>query len=349
MSAADQRRTGNFVVRPATGADVDALHRLSLEADGTLERYDGSRDGAARIIALGERSLRRENPADERAFVLVIEDPQDRQVFGTISLTCRIGLDQPFYDYRLGKIVHSSRPLKSYRCLDVLYLCNDLTGCSEIHSLYVRPAYRKQGAAVQLLKAVQLFIAGRPEEFAPRIIAELRGVVDQNGEAPFWEAVGRHFFRVDQPAAERLVAKGHKAFIAELMPKHPVYVTLLPEAAQRAIGGIHADIASWMPLLEADGFHYESHVDIFDGGRVIEARTLDLAGVAGSRVAEVAAGSLPAERRFCWLAAGQGQDFRMSGADCGDGGNGTNSLVAEAAALARLALPAGGPVRLLAG
>lgn len=301
----------DFVVRTARQDDAAALHELTVESAGAMERFDGTFDAAAAAIKIHTESLSGERPPEQRSYVLLVEASTSGQVIGCISITCRIGLDQAFYDYRLGKIVHSSQPLKSYRCLDVLYLCNDLTGSSEIHSLYVRPAFRKQGVAWQLFKAVQFFIATRVHEFAPRVIAELRGVVDGNGTPPFWEAVGRHFFRVDQSTAERMVAKGRKAFIAELMPKHPVYLTLLSDAAQQAVGGVHEDLLRLMPLLDADGFHFESHVDIFDGGRVIEARTHELDSVVNGVTLSAKAG-MPTDAKLWWVASGSAANFRMT-------------------------------------
>jgi arginine N-succinyltransferase len=55
-------------------------------------------------------------------------------------------------------------------------------------------------------------------------------------------------------------------FIAELMPKHPIYTALLPDAARAAIGKPHRESAKAMAMLLAEDFRYDGHVDIFDGG-----------------------------------------------------------------------------------
>lgn len=299
-----------FVVRLARADDAEAFAALVVDADGTLERHPESLEASRATIARSCRSLEGAVSDADRGYLLVLEDVVSGEIAGCVGLACRIGLDQPFYDYRVGKIVHSSRPLKSYRCLDVLYLCNDLTGCSEAHSLYVHSASRGQGGASLLLKAAQMFVRTRIEEFAPRLIAELRGVQDAAGASPFWEAVGRQFFRVEQRGAERLVAKGHKAFIAELMPKHPMYVSLLPEAARAVVGKVHRSSEALAAEMEIDGFHFENHVDIFDAGRVLEAHTATLRGVAGSRMLNLVGGESGASSEW-WLAAGSGPDFRV--------------------------------------
>jgi arginine N-succinyltransferase len=311
VSSPDHSAHETLLVRPAVASDLAALHALVVEAEGALERFDDTPEAVAAIIASSEKALAGQASIAQQNFLLVADDGAGH-LAGCIGLTGRIGLEQPFYDYRLGKIVHSSRPLASYRCLEVLYLCNDLTGCSEAHSLYVRRDCRQRGTAQRLVKAAQLFIATHADAFAPRIIVELRGVIDEAGRSPFWEAVGRHFFRVDQRRAERLVAQGSKAFLAELMPKHPVYVALLPESAQQAVGGLHHDIDGLAALLEAEGFRFESHVDIFDGGRVLEGHTHELTGVARSRRLRATVGA-PATTDPWWLAAGRGGAFRALG------------------------------------
>lgn len=301
-----------FVVRLARREDVEAFTALVIDADGALERHPESREASHLSIETSIRSLAGQASDAERGYLLLLEDVHSAEIAGCITLTCRIGLEQPFYDYRVGRIVHSSRPLKSYRCLDVLYLSNDLTGCSELHSLYLRAGARGMGAASLLLKAAQLFIRSRLHEFAPRLIAELHGVQDANGASPFWESVGRRFFRVGQREVERLMAKGRKAFVAELMPKHPMYVSLLPTAAQAVVGEVHHSNVGLARELEADGFHFENHVNIFDAGRVMEAHMADLHGVAASRVLSARDCEDVAGERW-WIAGGSGADFRVIG------------------------------------
>src|SRR6202008_1066906 len=70
--------------------------------------------------------------------------------------------------------------------------------------------------------------------------------------------------------ADYLTGIGRKAFIAELMPRHPVYTQLLPEEARAVIGEVHADSMPARALLESEGFRYEGYVDIFDAGPTLE-------------------------------------------------------------------------------
>jgi arginine N-succinyltransferase len=95
--------------------------------------------------------------------------------------------------------------------------------------------------------------------------------------------VGRRFFDMDYPQVERLTGGRSKAFIAELMPQSPIYVPLLPEAAQWAIGQLHPVSELPFSILLDEGFDSETYVDIFDGGPIVDARVALLKTVARSR------------------------------------------------------------------
>jgi arginine N-succinyltransferase len=128
-----------------------------------------------------------------------------------------------------------------------------------------------------------LFIAEFADRFSDRIAAEFPGLSDDSGRCPVWDAVGRRFFNMDYPQVERLTGGRNKAFIAELMPQAPIYVPLLPEAAQWAIGQLHPVGELPFSILLDEGFDTETYVDIFDGGPTVDARVAMVKTVARSR------------------------------------------------------------------
>ena len=67
------------------------------------------------------------------------------------------------------------------------------------------------------------------------------------------------------------------------MPQSPVYVPLLPEQAQWAIGQLHPVGELPFSILLDEGFDTETYIDIFDGGPTVDARVAMLKTVAGSR------------------------------------------------------------------
>jgi arginine N-succinyltransferase len=88
---------------------------------------------------------------------------------------------------------------------------------------------------------------------------------------------------MDYPQAEALAGGRSKAFIADLMPQSPLYVPLLPEAAQRAIGQLHPDGQVPFQILLDEGFDADSHIDIFDGGPTAEGQLQALHSVRAAR------------------------------------------------------------------
>jgi arginine N-succinyltransferase len=77
-------------------------------------------------------------------------------------------------------------------------------------------------------------------------------------------------------------------FIADMMPKYPVYVALLPEAAQAVIGKPHQAGEAAQKLLANEGFQHSGYVDIFDGGPTMDARTSDIRTVREAARARIA-------------------------------------------------------------
>jgi arginine N-succinyltransferase len=132
-----------------------------------------------------------------------------------------------------------------------------------------------------------LFIAEHPEIFESTVVSEIRGVLDESGHSPFWDALGHHFFGIDFAEADRLSIV-NKKFIADLMPDHPIYIPLLPPDAQAVIGQPHKESAKAVKNLQAEGFTYANMVDIFDAGPVMSCPRDQIRTVRMSRRATVA-------------------------------------------------------------
>ena len=61
-------------------------------------------------------------------------------------------------------------------------------------------------------------------------------------------------------------------FIADLMPRHPIYVALLPKAARDTLGRPHDNAAPAFNMLLKEGFSFRGYIDVFDGGPLVDAR-----------------------------------------------------------------------------
>ena len=95
---------------------------------------------------------------------------------------------------------------------------------------------------------------------------------------------------MEYSTADYLTGIGQKSFIAELMPRHPVYVNLLPPDARDAIGAVHVDTQPARAMLEQEGFRYEGYVDIFDAGPTLECFRDNIHAARQSRLLPVQLG-----------------------------------------------------------
>jgi arginine N-succinyltransferase len=160
-----------------------------------------------------------------------------------------------------------------------------------------------------LARSRYLFIAMHRLRFAERILAELRGIIDARGGSPFWDGVAGRFFGMTFQDADYFNAIHGNQFIADLMPKHPVYVAMLDDGAREVIGLPHPSGRAAMKMLEAEGFRYECYVDIFDGGPTMTARTSQVKSIAEARPGRVSSAELDIGQRAI-LATGHLASFR---------------------------------------
>ena len=147
------------------------------------------------------------------------------------------------------------------------------------------------------------------QRFAERVIAELRGIIDDRGGSPFWDGVAGRFFGMSFQEADYFNAINGNQFIADLMPKHPVYVAMLDDDAREVIGLPHPTGRAAMRMLEKEGFRFENYVDIFDGGPTMLARTDNVVSVADAKPRTLDAVDGEAGERAL-LASGTLTDFR---------------------------------------
>jgi arginine N-succinyltransferase len=213
------------------------------------------------------------------------------QVAGIGAIAAAVGLREPWYNFRVGTLVHASNTLGVYTAVPTLFLANDHTGHTELASLFVDHAHRHGRNGPLIAKSRLLFVAEFAARFAPKVIAELRGRLDAEGRSPFWEGLGRHFFAMEYTTADYLTGLGQKSFIAELMPHHPVYVNLLAAEARDAIAQVHDDTRPARAMLEQEGFRYEGYVDIFDAGPTVECYRENILAVRQSRLLAVEIGA----------------------------------------------------------
>jgi len=273
-----------LIIRPCTESDLDDLLHIShVVGKGMTSMPADKQAWMDKITASAEAFDSQKEPQETSTYFMVLEDTETGHLAGTTAIYTGVGLNRPFYSYKISTLVNSSSDLGLIRQTRVLSLVNDYTGATEIGSLYLLPEYRKPGVGQFLSRARFLTLADFPERFGNQVIAELRGWQDENGRSPLWENLGKPFFDIEfQDAVNTAALKGTQ-FISDLMPKYPIYIDLLPDEAQTVIGKPHDSSAPALHMLKKEGFQFSGYVDLFDGGPSVQSETSQIHSVKSSQ------------------------------------------------------------------
>ncbi|HVJ04011.1 MAG TPA: arginine N-succinyltransferase [Sphingomonas sp.] len=281
----------SFRIRAARDQDLQPLYEMAKLTGGGFTNLPPEKDALRAKLVRSHAAFARDSD-DELAddlFVLILENAETGEVRGTCQIFTRVGQTWPFYSYRIGTVTKHSRELSRTFRAEILSLVNDLEGCSEVGGLFLHPSERAGGLGMLLARSRYLFIRRHRPRFAERVLAELRGVIDEAGGSPFWDGVAGRFFGMNFQQADEFNATHGNQFIADLMPKHPIYTAMLSESARSVIGLPHPSGRAAMRMLEAEGFAFENYIDIFDGGPTMTARTDQVKTIRDSRTSHVLA------------------------------------------------------------
>ena len=264
----------SFRIRAATPNDLGALYELSKLTGGGFTNLPADKGTLEAKLAKSQAGFDRDGEnQDDDLFLFVLENVATKAIRGTCQVFGKVGNDVPFYSYRISTLTQKSEALGRIFRNQTLSLCTDLEGSSEVGGLFLHPQERAGGLGMLLARSRYLFIKQHRPRFGPRVLAELRGVMDQAGHSPFWDALAGRFFGMNFPEADEFNAVHGTQFIADLMPKTPIYVAMLPDSAKSVMGQPHPTGRAALRMLEAEGFNYECYIDIFDGGPTVTAAT----------------------------------------------------------------------------
>ena len=277
-----------LVLRPVEQTDLPQLQQLARDSlVGVTSLPDDSerlREKIAASCASFERDASAHGPEN---YFFVLEDLDDQRLVGCSEILATAGFDEPFYSLRNRHFTSASRELNIEHGVPALSLCHDLSGHTLLRGFHINAELVRTPFSELLSRARLLFIAAHTRRFAEAVITELVGYSDEQGHSPFWDALGKHFFDLPYAEAERLCGLQSRTFLAELMPQYPIYVPMLPQAAQDCIGRIHPDGQEAFDILEREGFETNSYIDLFDAGPTLYARTSNIRSIARSQTATV--------------------------------------------------------------
>ncbi|HYN45533.1 MAG TPA: arginine N-succinyltransferase [Allosphingosinicella sp.] len=319
----------SFRVRPARAGDFDAIHEMATLTGGGFTNLPSDKGTLVAKLSRSQDAFSREEGDPEGdLFVFVLEDTATGRIRGTCQVFSRIGVEQPFYSYRISKLTQTSPELGRTFRTEMLTLCTDFNECSEVGGLFLHPDARSGGLGlgVLLARSRYLFIRRNRARFADKTVAELRGVIDEDGGSPFWDAIAGRFFGMGFKEADAFNGAHGTQFIADLMPKTPIYTALLSPEALAVMRRPHPTGDAAMRMLEREGFGNDGYVDIFDGGPTLSAHTDQIRSVRDARelIFSGTADGQAGERMM--VAAGGLADFAAGYGHVGEGPDGTATL-----------------------
>lgn len=283
------------VVRAGGPEDLGAFIELSELAGPGFTSLQSGEEALAARLEKSRASFASDNVKQaNEVFCLMLEDPESGHVLGTSAVKSQIGEGQPYVSFRVTTAAQFSEVVDRRFDMRILILVTECAGASEVGTLFLRSEARGGGMGALISLARYMLIAAARERFGKRIVSELRGCVTDEGRSAFWDGLGRHFFQMDFHEADKLSASLGNQFLWDLLPKHPIYIDLLPDSAIEEIGQTHADGAGARRMLESQGFEYSGLVDVFDGGPLLSVRRDKLKCLRESRVMTIAA-AVPGE------------------------------------------------------
>ncbi len=237
-----------------------------------------ARRGKKGIVGLAEN--------DSELFMFSIEDVESGGgVIGTSQIRARMGgPGNPNWRMAVREKKFFAPELGQGTTHTVAQLDGDETGPSEIGGLILQPSHRgHRQRPGRFLSFVRFHFIGLYRSlFADMILAEMMGPVTSEGDNPFWDAFGRKFIPVKFAEADRFCQHNRK-FIAELLPKEEIYITLLPLEIQNIVATVGRETIPARRLLESLGFKYRNFIDPFDAGPHLDAPTDSIELVKSTR------------------------------------------------------------------
>lgn len=272
-------------VRSAGIEDLESFYSFAKEAGHGFIHLVQDKQLLREKLELSEKSFKTkvEKPWHETYFFIL---QVGQKTIGCSGLISRIGVSEPFFAYHLLPTPQESQLLHIKRDIPTLHFIRARKKPTELCSLFLQASYRGKEFGRLLSFSRFLFIAAFRSHFAPVVVAELRGVSDNNGQSPFWDGLGRHFFGMDFNAANSLRI-AHPECIEELFPTHPIYTILLSKEAQAVLSKPHPLTVPAFKLLQAQGFSLSHYMDLFDAGPHVYAQTDSIQAIQHSQTGVV--------------------------------------------------------------
>lgn len=270
-----------IIIRPIARKDFDIFAEFSFESVLGMTNLPRNRDKFLETITRSENSFSLDvHKPGEEIYYFVLEDLTTGRIGGTCGIIVQSHHSYSYF-YELETEKTEAKHIPAPKTLQLLKVAPSPPNCSELCALYLQPTFRHGGQGRLLSLSRFLFIAAHRKRFEKKILANLRGYIDERQIAPFWEAIGRHF--CDLSFVEVMAQLDEtRLFISEILPKHPIYLSLLSPEARETVGKVHELTKPAVNMLLNENFAISPYVDVFDGGPILIAKTSEVRTIANS-------------------------------------------------------------------
>lgn len=272
-------------------SDVDILlklarmvHFINLPADRDIvaEKIHRSRESFRAVHEGDALHLPRDDKSavgNSPLFMFIIEDTETGNTLGTSMIIARMGgPGNPNLSFELHKKHFFSEDLQQGTSHTVAQLVLDESGPTEIGGLILAPSSRRHPMKLgKQLSLIRFHYVGLHRVlFADRMLAEMIAPITPDGHNSLWEYLGRRFINLPYTEADKFCQRSRE-FMVSLLPREPIYLSLLPPEARNLVGRVGPDTQPAKRMLEELGFKQTDRVDPFDGGPHLEALTDQIA------------------------------------------------------------------------
>lgn len=259
-----------FRLRPYQETDLDTVIDLAHQAQVGMTNLPKNKE---RLKSMGELSLlsfqEQVSKPTKHFYIFVLEDLQTHEAIGISGIR---SITPALEYYQISSITLPRLFEEVPHQFQILERVKYSQGPSEICALFLSEKVRKLGLGKLLSLARFHFMAAFPQRFTDELFADMRGIILDSGDCPFWDGVGRHFLPI--PFVKLMELRDQKADpISSLMPELPIYIDLLPETVKNAIGQTHVNTHPALKMLLELGFTPTGEVDLYDAGPRVIAKT----------------------------------------------------------------------------
>lgn len=278
----------SYLIRPIKNDDFEYFKKFAFQAALGITNLPKNEERLKEQLEFALSSFSDRPEKIPKAFYLfALEDSQTKRVGGICGIFSRTGNGTPLYYYKISS-EKLQKPFKESR--DEVAILEPIaysSGPSEICSLYLDYDFRKEGLGKLLSLSRFHFMASFREHFTDTLFAEMRGYIDEQGNSPFWNVVGRTFLDIDFKTLMAWRDSGIQV-APHIFPKYPIYIPFLPIEAQEVIGKVHPNTEPALHMLLNQGFRFNQEIDFYDAGPKVTAPVDEIQTIKNSQLKQVA-------------------------------------------------------------